>query len=169
MASGDTKTEALLNILGSGGDYSEIDGSGNTKTQDYIIAAIKKIKELEEKIDEDSGVTTFYVSFFFNQPPVDNVSLYLDKELTQFATGGDLWDAMEKGQVCLCQPAAAADTSYNHKITSLGLSQPAEKTADSFGSQPPEVLFSLVSGYAALQFVSSQPEDGENSFAFFAI
>ena len=33
MASGDTKTEALLNILGHGGTGDEYRGSGNTKTQ----------------------------------------------------------------------------------------------------------------------------------------
>lgn len=46
MASGDTKTEALLNILGNGGTGDEYRGSGNTKTQNYILDAIDRINAL---------------------------------------------------------------------------------------------------------------------------
>ena len=47
MASGDTKTEALLNILGNGGTGDEYRGSGNTKTQNYILDAIDRINAIE--------------------------------------------------------------------------------------------------------------------------
>lgn len=46
MAEGDTKTEALLNILGNGGDASAYKGCCNTKTQQYIIDAIDRINNL---------------------------------------------------------------------------------------------------------------------------
>lgn len=52
MASGDTKTEALLNILGNGGSYDKYDGSGNTKTQNYIIDAIDRIESVEAEVEE---------------------------------------------------------------------------------------------------------------------
>lgn len=52
MASGDTKTEALLNILGNGGSYEGISGCGNTKTQDYIIDAIDRIQTVEDEVEE---------------------------------------------------------------------------------------------------------------------
>lgn len=52
MASGDTKTEALLNILGNGGDAAEYRGCCNTKTQSYILDAIDRINAI-------SGVTDF--------------------------------------------------------------------------------------------------------------
>lgn len=51
MNSGDTKTEALLNILGNGGSYTGISGSGNTKTQNYIIDAIDRIDAVEEEME----------------------------------------------------------------------------------------------------------------------
>lgn len=47
MASGDTKTEALLNILGNGGDASQYKGCCNTKTQQYILDAIDRIDSLD--------------------------------------------------------------------------------------------------------------------------
>lgn len=46
MASGDTKTEALLNILGNGGSGDEYKGCCNTKTQQYILDAIDRINNL---------------------------------------------------------------------------------------------------------------------------
>ena len=46
MASGDTKTEALLNILGNGGTGDEYRGCCNTKTQQYILDAIDRINNL---------------------------------------------------------------------------------------------------------------------------
>ena len=46
MANGDTKTEALLNILGNGGSGDEYKGCCNTKTQQYILDAIDRINNL---------------------------------------------------------------------------------------------------------------------------
>ena len=47
MASGDTKTEAMLNVLGNGGSGDEFRGCCNTKTQQYILDAIDRINELD--------------------------------------------------------------------------------------------------------------------------
>ena len=46
MASGDTKTEAMLNVLGNGGSGDEFRGCCNTKTQSYILDAIDRINSL---------------------------------------------------------------------------------------------------------------------------
>lgn len=46
MANGDTKTEALLNILGNGGDPEPYRGCCNTKTQNYILDAIDRINAI---------------------------------------------------------------------------------------------------------------------------
>lgn len=46
MASGDTKTEAMLNVLGNGGSGDEFRGCCNTKTQQYILDAIDRINSL---------------------------------------------------------------------------------------------------------------------------
>ena len=68
MASGDTKTEALLNILGNGGDASKYDGSGNTKTQNYILDAIGRMESVEEEVEELKN----------NPDVVDIVATYAD-------------------------------------------------------------------------------------------
>lgn len=47
MASGDTKTEAMLNVLGNGGSGDEFRGCCNTKTQQYILDAIDRINNLD--------------------------------------------------------------------------------------------------------------------------
>ena len=47
MASGDTKTEALLNVLGNGGSGDEFRGCCNTKTQQYILDAIDRINSIQ--------------------------------------------------------------------------------------------------------------------------
>lgn len=52
MASGDTKTEALLNILGNGGDASSYKGCCNTKTQSYILDAIDRVQNVEDEVEE---------------------------------------------------------------------------------------------------------------------
>lgn len=52
MASGDTKTEALLDILGNGGDPTPYVGCCNTKTQNYIIDAIDRINNVEQEVEE---------------------------------------------------------------------------------------------------------------------
>lgn len=52
MASGDTKTEALLNVLGNGGSTEGISGCANTKTQNYILDAINRIQGVEGEVEE---------------------------------------------------------------------------------------------------------------------
>ena len=47
MNSGDTKTEAMLNVLGNGGSGDQFRGCCNTKTQSYILDAIDRINNLD--------------------------------------------------------------------------------------------------------------------------
>lgn len=68
MASGDTKTEALLDILGNGGDPTPYVGCCNTKTQNYIIDAIDRINNVEQEVEEIKN----------NPDVVDIVSTYAD-------------------------------------------------------------------------------------------
>lgn len=57
MASGDTKTEALMNILENGGDIEGISGSGNTKFQDYIVSNIDSVNSAKSAIASKGGTT----------------------------------------------------------------------------------------------------------------
>ena len=68
MASGDTKTEALLDILGNGGDASKYKGCCNTKTQAYILDAIDRIQNVEDEVEEIKN----------NPDVVDIVATYAD-------------------------------------------------------------------------------------------
>lgn len=69
MASGDTKTEDLLDILGNGGNASEYDRRCcNTKTQNYILDAIDRMNTVEEDIEELKN----------NPDVVDIVATYAD-------------------------------------------------------------------------------------------
>ncbi len=52
MASGDTKTEAMLNALGNGGSADEFRGCCNTKTQQYILDAIDRVQNVEDEVEE---------------------------------------------------------------------------------------------------------------------
>lgn len=52
MASGDTKTEAMLNTLGNGGNADEFRGCCNTKTQQYILDAIDRVQNVEDEVEE---------------------------------------------------------------------------------------------------------------------
>ena len=82
MASGDTKTEALLNILGNGGDASEYRGCCNTKTQGYILDAIDRVQNVEDDIEELKN----------NPDVVDIVDTYADLQAydTQHLTDNDI-------------------------------------------------------------------------------
>lgn len=82
MASGDTKTEALLNILGNGGDASEYQGCCNTKTQGYILDAINRVNNVEEEVEELKN----------NPDVVDIVDTYADLQAydTQHLTDNDI-------------------------------------------------------------------------------
>lgn len=52
MANGDTKTEAMLNVLGNGGTGDEFRGCCNTKTQQYILDAIDRVQGVEDEVEE---------------------------------------------------------------------------------------------------------------------
>lgn len=82
MASGDTKTETLLNILGHGGTVDGITGSGNTKTQDYLVDAIGRIQGIEDEVEELKN----------NPDVVDIVDTYADLQAydTQHLTENDI-------------------------------------------------------------------------------
>lgn len=56
MASGDTKTEAMLNVLGNGGSGDEFRGCCNTKTQQYILDAIDRINNIQPGGSYAAGV-----------------------------------------------------------------------------------------------------------------
>ena len=70
MASGDTKTEALLNALGNGGDASAYRGCCNTKAQNYILDAIDRVQAVEDEVERLEN----------NPDVVDIVATYADLE-----------------------------------------------------------------------------------------
>ena len=82
MASGDTKTEALLQILGNGGDSSKYKGCCNTKEQAYILDAIDRVQTLQDDVDEIKN----------NPDVVDIVDTYADLQAydTQHLTDNDI-------------------------------------------------------------------------------
>lgn len=82
MASGDTKTEALLNILGNGGSVEGITGCGNTKTQDYLVDAINRLQGIENEVEEIKN----------NPDVVDIVDTYADLQSydTQHLSDNDI-------------------------------------------------------------------------------
>ena len=82
MASGDTKTEALLNILGNGGDASDYRGCCNTKTQSYILDAIDRVQNVEDEVEELKN----------NPDVVDIVDTYADLQAydTQHLSDNDI-------------------------------------------------------------------------------
>lgn len=82
MASGDTKTEALLDILGNGGDASSYRGCCNTKTQSYILDAIDRVQNVEDEVEELKN----------NPDVVDIVATYADLQAydTQHLTDKDI-------------------------------------------------------------------------------
>lgn len=82
MASGDTKTEALLNILGNGGDPSQFSGCCNTKTQTYLLEAIDRVQKMEDEVEELRN----------NPDVVDIVDTYADLQAydTQHLTDNDI-------------------------------------------------------------------------------
>lgn len=82
MANGDTKTEALLNILGNGGDASSYKGCCNTKTQSYILDAIDRVQSVEDEVEELKN----------NPDVVDIVDTYADLQAydTQHLTENDI-------------------------------------------------------------------------------
>ena len=55
MASGDTKTEALLSALENGGDISNVVGCCNTNLQNYIIGSIDSLDSAKQIIEQKGG------------------------------------------------------------------------------------------------------------------
>lgn len=96
MANGDTKTEALLNILGNGGDSSAYRGCCNTKTQSYILDAIDRVESVEEEVEELKN----------NPDVVDIVDTYADLQAydTSSLTDKDIIRVLE-------------DSTHNNKST----------------------------------------------------
>lgn len=82
MASGDTKTEAMLNALGNGGSADEFRGCCNTKTQQYILDAIDRVQNVEDEVEELKN----------NPDVVDIVDTYADLQAydTQHLTENDI-------------------------------------------------------------------------------
>lgn len=82
MASGDTKTEAMLNALGNGGSADEFRGCCNTKTQQYILDAIDRVQNVEDEVEELKN----------NPDVVDIVDTYADLQAydTQHLTDNDI-------------------------------------------------------------------------------
>lgn len=76
MASGDTKTEAMLNALGNGGSADEFRGCCNTKTQQYILDAIDRVQNVEDEVEELKN----------NPDVVDIVDTYADLEAYDTST-----------------------------------------------------------------------------------
>ena len=82
MASGDTKTEQMLNVLANGGDASQFSGCCNTKTQNYILGAIGRVQSVEDEVEELKN----------NPDVVDIVATYADLQAydTQHLTENDI-------------------------------------------------------------------------------
>lgn len=55
MASGDTKTEALMDILENGGNIDGIAGCCNTNLQNYIIDSINSVSEAKASVTAKGG------------------------------------------------------------------------------------------------------------------
>lgn len=96
MANGDTKTEAMLNVLGNGGTGDEFRGCCNTKTQSYILDAIDRINAIQP-----GGSSDF--NDLENRPQLNGVAMTGNTNITNF-TGTDGTNAGTQGLV----PAPAA-------------------------------------------------------------
>lgn len=59
MASGDTKTEALMNALENGGDIDGIAGCCNTNLQNYIIDSIDSVLDAKNAIQNKGGTVDY--------------------------------------------------------------------------------------------------------------
>jgi len=96
MANGDTKTEAMLNVLGNGGTGDEFRGCCNTKTQSYILDAIDRINAIQP-----GGTSDF--NDLENRPQLNGTAMTGNTNITNF-TGTDGTSAGAQGLV----PAPAA-------------------------------------------------------------
>lgn len=77
MANGDTKTEAMLNVLGNGGTGDEFRGCCNTKTQSYILDAIDRINAIQP-----GGSSDF--NDLENRPQLNGVAMTGNTNITNF-------------------------------------------------------------------------------------
>ena len=77
MASGDTKTEAMLNVLGNGGSGDEFRGCCNTKTQQYILDAIDRINAIQP-----GGSSDF--NDLENRPQLNSMAMTGNTNITDF-------------------------------------------------------------------------------------
>lgn len=91
MANGDTKTEAMLNVLGNGGTGDEFRGCCNTKTQSYILDAIDRINSLQP-----GGSSDF--NDLENRPQLNGVAMTGSTDITDFV-GTDGTSVGEQGLV----------------------------------------------------------------------
>lgn len=96
MASGDTKTEAMLNVLGNGGSGDEFRGCCNTKTQSYILDAIDRINAIQPGGSSDFNDLS-------NRPQLNGTQMTGNTNITNFV-GTDGTAAGAQGLV----PAPAA-------------------------------------------------------------
>lgn len=131
MASGDTKTEQMLNVLANGGDASQFSGCCNTKTQNYILGAIDRVQSVEDEVEELKN----------NPDVVDIVDTYADLQAydTQHLTENDiirvLQDETHSGNSTYYRftknpdtwtfigeiSGGSGDTVYSTKTTSAGV------------------------------------------------
>lgn len=91
MANGDTKTEAMLNVLGNGGTGDEFRGCCNTKTQSYILDAIDRINAIQP-----GGSSDF--NDLENRPQLNGTAMTGNTNITNF-TGTDGVNAGAQGLV----------------------------------------------------------------------
>ena len=91
MANGDTKTEAMLNVLGNGGSGDEFRGCCNTKTQSYILDAIDRINAIQPGGSSDFNELT-------NRPQLNGTAMTGNTNITNF-TGTDGTNAGVQGLV----------------------------------------------------------------------
>lgn len=98
MASGDTKTEAMLNVLGNGGSGDEFRGCCNTKTQQYILDAIDRINNIQPGGSYEAGTgieiadNTISVDTDTIQPKLTagtNITIDADNVISASGGGGE--------------------------------------------------------------------------------
>lgn len=77
MANGDTKTEAMLNVLGNGGTGDEFRGCCNTKTQSYILDAIDRINAIQPGGSSDFNDLS-------NRPQLNGTQMTGNTNITNF-------------------------------------------------------------------------------------
>ena len=144
MASGDTKTEALLNVLGNGGDIEGITGSGNTKTQDYLVDAIERLQKIEDEISGGGGGGGgSMVCYLQANPSVaqDGVTIYSDVSCTTPISLRTFFSALRDGKTVWVQYRTGSgeyDNLYSYQIVSAMLTnvdtEDAYNEVEPFGS-----------------------------------